>query len=496
MDRILPARRNWPLHDIAGSRAIERASQATLPPHTLMRRAGAAVAALARALHPHARRAWIACGPGNNGGDGIDAAIHLHAAGLHVDVTLAGDAATLPSDAADALARAQAAGILVLPWISPNDTPDFIIDALLGLGGRRAPGDQLASLIRQLNALPRPVLAVDLPSGLDADTGQPLGDACVLANHTLSLLTLKPGLFTGKGRDHAGEVWLDTLDTGHHGDTASATLIGAPSTGGERLHAQHKGSFGDVIVVGGATGMAGAVLLAARAAHAAGAGRVYVDGLDVRQQLTLDPTRPELMFRHRWWHSAPGDTLSSSTVVCGCGGVDAVKEALPRLLSTAGNLVLDADALNAIASDTSLARLLAARQNRNRETVLTPHPLEAARLLGTTTACVQADRVATAKQLAAQFGSVVVLKGSGTVVADREGTVSINGTGNAALAGPGTGDVLAGWLGGAWSASGTTAVAAARHAVWLHGRAADQATTTPLRASELTEAMHQAASVR
>lgn len=491
MDRILPARRNWPLHDAAGSRAVEQASQAGLPPHTLMRRAGQAVAALARALHPHARHAWIACGPGNNGGDGLDAAIHLRAAGLTVELTLAADRSRLPPDAADALTRAEAAGLHVAPATHRPATADFAIDALLGLGARRAPSGELLGLVHHLNALPCPVLAVDLPSGLDADTGQPFGEACVRASHTLSLLTLKPGLFTGAGRDFAGEVWLDTLGTGSNDPTASAMLVGAASVGSRRRHAQHKGSFGDVIVVGGASGMAGAALLAARAALAAGAGRVYVDALDQTQPLTVDLSHPELMFRREWWKSIAPDTLAGSTVVCGCGGGEAVRQALPRLLSAAARLVLDADALNAIASDASLAQLLVARQHQRRDTVLTPHPLEAARLLGTSTVNVQANRVGAASQLAKLLGAVVVLKGSGSVIADRDGTVSINGTGNAALASPGTGDVLAGWLGGTWSASGATALTSARHAAWLHGLAADLAHTTPLRASDLIEAMYR-----
>ncbi len=488
MQRILPAQRDWPLHDVASSRRVEQESQAKLPAHTLMQRAGAAVAALARALHPHARRVWIACGPGNNGGDGLDAAIHLLAAGWSVEVSLIGDPAKLPADAADAYRRTQAAGVCIGTNTRPGEAPDVAIDALLGLGSRRPPAGELAALIGTLNALACPVLAVDLPSGLNADTGQAHGEACVVADHTLALLTLKPGLFTGAGRDHAGGVWFEPLSV--VADNASAWLNGSPTLVAPRGHSQHKGSFGDVAVVGGARSMAGAALLAARAAHAAGAGRVYVDVLDDASPLSLDAERPELMFRHGWWQ---GSSAESSTVVAGCGGREAIRQALPRLLSTAGRLVLDADALNALASDAALASLLVARHARNRETVLTPHPLEAARLLGTDTASVQSDRLSAARQLAQQFGCVVVLKGSGSVIAGPDGAAWVNGTGSAALASAGTGDVLAGWIGGCWSASRSTALDAARHATWLHGLAAERSPTSPMRAADLIEAMHSAA---
>lgn len=488
MHRILPARRDWPLHDAASSRLIEQQSQRGLPPHTLMRRAGVALAALTRALHPHAHRVWIACGPGNNGGDGLDAAIHLLKTGCSVEVTLIATPSRLPADAADAHARALAAGVHISTGTRPSEAPDVAVDALLGLGSHRAPDGQIAMAIDTLNALPCPVLAVDLPSGLNADTGQALGPVCVAADHTLSLLTLKPGLFTGAGRDHAGDVWFEAL--GVEAENPSAWLGGSAALTGHRHHAQHKGSFGDVGVVGGAAGMAGAALLAARAAHAAGAGRVYVDVLDAQSAHAWNTERPELMFRHRWWQTA---SVELATVVAGCGGGEAIRQALPRLLSTAGRLVLDADALNAVATDTALAALLCARGMRKHETVLTPHPLEAARLLETDTASVQSDRLAAASRLAGKFGCVVVLKGSGSVIAAPEASPWINGTGSAALASAGTGDVLAGWIGGCWSASDCDALHAARHATWLHGLAAERSNTSPLRAADLIEAMHSAA---
>ncbi len=487
MQRILSNPRDWPLHDAAASRRIEQLALSIVEPHALMQRAGAAVASLARALHPHARSVWIASGPGNNGGDGLEAAIHLQSAGWAVQISLCADTARLPADASRSLQRARAAGVPVTDV--PPEAPDVAIDALLGLGSRRAPEGELARHVQRLNTWSSRVLAIDLPSGLNPDTGQPFGGTCVSAAHTLALLTLKPGLCTGNGRDHAGDVWLDTLGVEVSGP-ATATLNAHRLAASTRSHAQHKGSFGDVAIVGGGPGMLGAALLAARAAHAAGAGRVYVSPL-ATDAPPLDPLRPELMFRQTWWQG-PTSVLENSTVVCGCGGGDAVRTALPRLLSAAGRLVLDADALNAIATDSSMQQLLRARAAYMRGTVITPHPLEAARLLGTTVSDVQANRLAVAQQIAERHACVVVLKGSGTVIAAPGELPWINATGNAALATAGTGDVLAGWLGGWWSSSGVDPIQAARQATWLHGHAADTTTGSPLRAADLIEAMHAA----
>jgi hydroxyethylthiazole kinase-like uncharacterized protein yjeF len=517
MHPVLPNLHRRPLFGSASTRAIEQSAAQTLPAHTLMRRAGETTARLALALAPHAGRVWVAAGPGNNGGDGLEAALQLMRRGKRVDVTLTGGAARLPADAADALARARAAGVMIDDADAPDgpDGPalqphDLAIDALLGLGASRAPRGRIEALIERLNGLCCPVLAVDVPSGLGTDTGQPLGP-CVHAQHTLALLTLKPGLFTAQGRDHAGRLWFDALDApdmAHDAAAPDAWLAGAHETAAARpvrRHAQHKGSFGDVAIVGGAPGMTGAALLAARAAHAGGAGRVFVVLLD-GGSATHDGLRPELMFRPDWTAGDPA-TLDVSTVVCGCGGGDAVRQALPRLLSRVPRLVLDADALNAVAADAMLQSLLAKRTDAGRATVLTPHPLEAARMLGRTTASVQADRLAAATELARKFSCVVLLKGSGTVVAAPGQAPSINPTGNAALAGPGTGDVLAGWLGGWWAqnalagrpdgaAADPTSIAfdTAVAAAYAHGEAADRALQSPLRASDLIEAMHRAAS--
>ncbi len=453
-----------PLFGVAATRQLEHLAAAGKPAHTLMRRAGLAVARLAMALAPHARTVWIACGPGNNGGDGLEAAANLQQRGFATIVTWLGVEGRLPPDAHASLQRARATGVVFAE--APPAHWDLAIDALLGIGASRAPDGAMADWLTRMYANQAPVLSVDVPSGLDADTGQ-IATPCPLAGarHCLSLLTLKPGLFTAQGRDAAGQVWFDDLGSDASGAHPTACLVGARPARA-RLHASHKGSYGDVAVIGGAVGMAGAGLLAATAALHAGAGRVFAGLLD--RGVTLDTTQPELMVR-----DPAALDLHAMTAVCGCGGGAAVRALLPRLLSTAQRAVIDADALNAVAADPALQALLEARGRRGRPTVLTPHPLEAARLLGVDSATVQANRLQAAQRLADRFSAVVVLKGSGTVVAAAGELPSINLSGNARLASAGTGDVLAGMVGAAL-ASGLTTLDAARDAVWRHGDLADR----------------------
>ncbi len=483
MQKITSAH-SQPLFDVAATRRIEQTAATALPPHTLMQRAGLAVARLAMAIAPHAQCMWVACGPGNNGGDGFEAAMHLHQWGKRVEVTWTGAGKNgLPPYAEAAHKLAVAAGVTFVD--APPADFDFCIDALLGIGGQLDPAregtERMLQWLQLMAKSAAPCLAVDLPSGLNADTGTSTaihsGAARTYihwsgARFTLSLLTLKPGLFTSEGRDSTGEVWFDGLDVDvRHTELPSAWLLGANSVASpQRLHSSHKGSFGDVAVLGGestaSSHMTGAALLAASAALHAGAGRVFVALLG-DSHLTVDTNQPELMFR-----SPDALDLRSQVVVCGCGGGEAVNAVLPKVLSTANRLVLDADALNAIARDTQLQALLKARDARGYATVLTPHPLEAARLLQTTTAQVQSDRLKAAAQLAGLCQAVVVLKGSGSVVAAKGQTSRVNSSGNALLATPGTGDVLAGMV-GASLASGSNAFDAACAAVFRHGQMAD-----------------------
>jgi ADP-dependent NAD(P)H-hydrate dehydratase / NAD(P)H-hydrate epimerase len=508
--------RSWAhaaLHDTRSAREFEQLALASSAPFALMSQAGLAVARCAQAIAPHGRRAWVAAGPGNNGGDGLVAAVRLHRAGWSVRVSWLAGARQPPPDALRALDEARAAGVAIDASL-PDQPADVMIDALLGLGQTRPPAGELETAVARLNEWRRaaPVLAVDVPTGLCSDTGRVLGTAAVQAHHTVSLLTLKPGLFTGEGRDHAGCVWWTGL--GVDLDVPASARMTGPNDARlarpARRHAQHKGSFGDVWVVGAAAGMQGAGLLAGRSALKAGGGRVFLAALAPNAP-GWDALAPELMMRPLD-AAAKAGVLESATVVCGCGGGTPVRSVLAALLSRSARLVLDADALNALALDPSFTPLLQARAARGRATVLTPHPLEAARLLGCSAAEVQSDRPAAANALAQRFGAVVVLKGSGTLIAGPNITMALNSTGNARLATPGSGDVLAGWLGGWWAGhaedhnSGDQRVLAATvaaGAVWLHGvaaqlpdrpdLAADAAATPPLTASHLIEAMGQRA---
>ena len=495
---------SWPLHNIAATRLFEHWLASGLPPHTLMQRAGLSVARLSLALRPHAQCIWIACGPGNNGGDGFEAALQLHRLGKQVVMTWTGPGKNgLPPDALASYERAMAAGVPITA--EPPPAFDFCIDALLGIGVAAQSGKGRAShsLIEKwlglMQASPATRLAIDVPTGLDADTGDSNPDYLHNLSHkgfatkniahsprktcrsdlfTLCFLTLKPGLFTAEGRDRAGQVWFDDLGAGGLTDTAlpqpCAWLLGADRTASPQrskaLNASHKGSFGDVAVVGGESTadshMSGAALLAARAALHAGAGRVFVALLGM-PSMTVDPCQPELMFR-----SPSALDFKHQVIVCGCGGGEAVKTILADVLSSATTLVLDADALNAVARNVDFQTRLAARHARGFNTVLTPHPLEAARLLGTTTADVQASRLTAANDLAERFESVVVLKGSGSVIAAPGQVPCINSSGNALLASAGTGDVLAGMVGAAL-ACGLTAFDAACSAAFAHGRLAN-----------------------
>ena len=508
MQRIQPTQ-SYALFGTAATQRIEHTAAAQLPPHTLMQRAGLAVARLARALAPHARTVWIACGSGNNGGDGLEAAMHLHQqlrrSGVRVVVTWLGRPETAPPDAHQSWQRARSAGV-EFSAAAPADLgqADVCIDALLGIGlsahsthPTTPSNTPLHRLLQQLRSNPATLLAIDLPSGLDADTGQyaaglaPDNPTATRPRHTLSLLTLKPGLFTGAGRDAAGTVWLDDLACAPGIEPPSAWLS-APAPISARSHASHKGSFGDVAVIGGeglqmrGMGMTGAALLAGRAALHSGAGRVLVALLD-GGALQCDTQQPELMLRR-----FDALALEQLTVVCGCGGGEAVRAVLAPVLLRAARLVLDADALNAIAADSALQIALQTRAQRGQASVLTPHPLEAARLLGSDTASVQAQRLQAAQQLGERFDCVVVLKGSGTAIAAPGQIAHLNPTGNARLASAGTGDVLAGMIGARWAASSaSSAFIAATEAVFAHGLAADRwPAHQPLTAGLLAQSVH------
>jgi hydroxyethylthiazole kinase-like uncharacterized protein yjeF len=492
------------LHGRAGSQALEAAALAANAPGELMQRAGLAAARLVLARWPRVRSVLVLAGPGNNGGDGWVLAQRLHEAGHTAsvfDATPTG--APRPADAAAAQANALAARVPVhaadaLP--AALATADLVVDALLGLGASGAPRAAIATVLTALQSARAArsglaLLALDGPSGLDLDRGQAAAACVCPADATLALLTLKPGYLTGQGRDFCGELWWAPLWEGpaseHRTDVSPCAWLAGPPAPVSQPHGLHKGSRGDVWVVGGAADMEGAALLAADAAARGGAGRVLLLPLaaDASASLARIARAPHLLaLPERSW--ADDAALAAATVVAGCGGGTEVAATLPRLLEQAPRLVLDADALNAVAHDPSLRAQLALRSARGLGTVLTPHPLEAARLLGHSTAEVQADRRAAAQRLADDCQACVVLKGSGSVVAAPGAIPVVNPSGNAALATAGSGDVLAGWLAALWAQAPRRAPqAVCVEAVWRHGDAADRWRAAghagPLPASEL-----------
>jgi hydroxyethylthiazole kinase-like uncharacterized protein yjeF len=329
--------------------------------------------------------------------------------------------------------------------------------------------------VKAINQCKAKVLAIDAPTGLAPDSGQLLGgpkDAalCVQADQTLTFIAAKPGLFMGHGRDASGQLWLESL--GHTGTGITIppqAWLNRPQASLPKRHASHKGSHGDVAVIGGMAmaasemGMTGAAVLAASAALHAGAGRVILSLLSGQATQSASPD----VMQREWQHL----DLEKLHVVCGCGGGQAVQSVMPEVLRRSAQLVLDADGLNALAQDDRLKAGLRQRASA-QPSVITPHPLEAARLLHSSTTQVQNDRLKAAQNLADRFQCTVVLKGSGTVITAPGQTPRINTTGNGRLAVGGTGDVLAGLI-GARMAQGISAFEAACIAVAQHGQLAD-----------------------
>ena len=489
-----------PLFSIGQLRSIESAALAVLPPGSLMQRAGAAAAemAITLSLDPsHAAQILIIAGPGNNGGDALVAARYLVAAGAAVSIKLCADPARLPDDARQAWQHLSTTTVRFVEQI-PSMRWSLVIDGLFGIGLTRPIDGELAALVTTINSLDCPRLSLDVPSGLNADTGIVIGAAgcAIKATHTLTFIGDKPGLHTAAGRDLAGVVSVTDLAIDRRFFVTTSMQLGSATLFADavrpRRHDSHKGSYGDVVVLGGADGMTGAVLLAARAAVHGGGGRVFAGFVGTAP--TYDVMQPELMCR-----PAEKIDFGISVIVVGPGlgtsplSLVGLQRVLQNAALHANTLVLDADALNLIAADSTLQAQLA---QHAAPVVITPHPLEAARLLGCSASAIQADRVAAAVTLAQRYRAVVMLKGSGTVIARPDGKVVINPTGNPGLATAGTGDVLAG-LCGALLAQRWPVWEAALAAVWLHGRAADILVENGigpigLTASELPTAIRQA----
>lgn len=449
-----------------------RAIEARYADVDLMRRAGKATANFLLARTTRNSRVALIAGPGNNGGDTLACAAELKHAGYEPSVVLLGNPDKLPADARAAYGRAIASGVNILSSLPLKLEADWLVDGLFGIGLKRPLDGAYSDAVRAIAEARKTgaqVLALDVPSGIDADTGALVGDVVVGADHTLTFLALKPGLVTGPALDYVGTVQCARLgvDVSTAG-AATATALGRDfiETTRRRPAANaHKGTHGTCIIVGGATGMLGAVLLASRAAMRSGAGKVKAGWLaDPAPQ--VDPLMPEVMMAQ----ASVLVTAACESMVIGCGlGTSGAAVRLLRLaLKREIPLVVDADALNLVAQSAELATLM---QKRKAPTIITPHPAEAARLLGCSTASVQVDRLRAARDLANGYHCIAVVKGAGTVICDGT-TTSINRTGNPLLGTAGTGDVLSGMI-GALLAQGYEAATAARLGVCMHGAAAD-----------------------
>jgi hydroxyethylthiazole kinase-like uncharacterized protein yjeF len=428
-----------PIYTTSDIRRIEQATGSA----PLMERAGAAAADHAAKL-VSGKDVLVLAGPGNNGGDAAIAAELLRQKFFRVHV------AKRPEELADR------------NW-------GLVIDGLFGIGLTRPIEGEYAKLVEYANRQTCPVLALDVPSGIQSDSGRVLGCA-VRASHTISFIALKPGLLTLDGPDYCGELTVADLGLDLQKLLAPSAWIANPGLFKGMLKRRpnnfHKGMAGSLAVVGGAGGMTGAALLAGRAALKLGAGRVYV-GLLAEDAPVVDLLAPELMLRHP--DDVFGEDLDAMVVGPGLGRGERAETLVGAALASDTPCVLDADALNLMAESTDLRK---ACVRRKAETLLTPHPAEAARLLGSTTATVLEDRVKAARMLAENLNAHTVLKGNGSVLVARDGHWFINTSGNPGMASAGMGDVLAGMLGALLTQrySGETALVLGVH---LHGAAAD-----------------------
>jgi hydroxyethylthiazole kinase-like uncharacterized protein yjeF len=464
------------VYGVADVRELDRlaVSRGDIGSYELMCRAGAAAFAALRARWPDARSLVVVCGAGNNAGDGFVVARLAAAAGLAVRTLALVPAGKLKGDASRAAADCVAAGV-VIERFSPDAvrTADVIVDALLGTGVDRAVTGEFRAAIETMNAAKAPVLALDVPSGLDADTGWPHGTA-VRATVTVTFVGLKQGLFLGVAVDFVGELVFAGL--GVPAELAVGLrptlerLSGADLLGvlPRRPRSSHKGANGRLLLVGGGPGMAGAIRLAAEAALRVGAGLVYV--ATHRDNVTaVLAGRPEIICRGV---EKGGDldelvaAVDAAALGPGLGQTPWARGLYRHLLGTALPLVLDADGLNLLALDP---------EARGRW-VLTPHPGEAGRLLGSDAAAVQRDRLAAVRELARRFNAIAVLKGAGSLVAtpDVAAPPWVCDRGNPGMATAGMGDVLTGVIGGLLAQT-RDLTASARAGVLLHALAGDAA---------------------
>lgn len=463
-----------PLFDLAAVRTLEARGVADLggEAFALMARAGLAGWRVVLKRWPQALRVVVVCGPGNNGGDGYVLARHACEAGRAVRVL------RLPAHvpASDLAQRACAEYVAAGGSIEETDGAipecDLIVDALFGIGLSRAPDAATAALIEAVNAHPAPVLALDVPSGVDADTGSAPG-AAVVADGTLQFIGRHRGLRTGAALDHCGRLELATLalsDAAFDGIAAAAWAYRADALSKFlplRPRDAHKGRNGHVLCVGGDLGSGGAIVLAAQAALRAGAGLVCVATRETHIAPLL-ARAPEAMTRAVADAAELAPLLERASVIAigpGLGQSDWGRALLAAALASGKPCILDADALNLLA---------AVGTTLHADAIVTPHPGEAARLLGCSIAQVQGDRFASAAALQARLGGVVVLKGAGTVVQAPGAAPAVIAAGNPGMAVGGMGDLLAGVI-AALRAQGFTPADAAVAGALLHAAAGDAA---------------------
>lgn len=458
-------------------RALDRAAieQCAIPGIELMERAGRAAYRTLRERWPNARRIGVLCGTGNNGGDGYVVARRAREAGLQIRAWQLGNASGVEGDAAEARQRMQAAGLAPEPFERDAlASVDVVVDALFGTGLSREVEGVFAEAIGAVNDAGARVLAIDIPSGLHADTGRVLGVA-VRAQATVTFIGLKCGLFTAEGRECCGDIVFDDLRVPRiayadvERDARRLEYAQCTPLLARRPRSAHKGHFGHVLVIGGELGFAGAARMAGEAAARTGAGLVTV-ATRPAHAAALAMTRPELMCRGLEGAGDLAPLLERATVLAigpGLGQGEWSRALVKAALAAPQPLVVDADALNVL-SAMEVAGPPAGGW------VLTPHPGEAARLLGTSSAEVQRDRFAAVRALAGRYRAVAVLKGAGTLVFEPDGLPGVCDGGNPGMASGGMGDVLTGIIAGL-IAQGLGLGDAARTGVCLHAHAADVA---------------------
>ncbi|MEK9964451.1 MAG: NAD(P)H-hydrate dehydratase [Betaproteobacteria bacterium] len=460
-----------PVYQSKHVREIEAAALAKEPIPPLMERAGYAAAELIQRISPDGcKNILVLAGPGNNGGDAFVTAKHLAQSFHHVTLMLVEPNKKRSPDAQNAFDELSQLDIAITKELERDQEYDFIVDGIFGIGVSHALSDALIDVINQINILDKPVLALDIPTGLNADSGEILG-ACIRATYTLTFLGYKAGLFTRDGPDMSGEVFLDMLgQTSAPASQDFGHLIGldiVKSSIPTRKLNSHKGQHGRLLVVGGAPGMTGAAVLAARAALFSGAGSVTIGFLEEVDR--VDWSQPEIMVKPLR-AALENEKFDCIVIGPGLGTSKSAEHVLRSVLKKDTPVVLDADALNIIGTAKVLKTMLSKREAPD---VITPHPGEAATLLETTVPEVQHNRIHSALDLAEELNCDVVLKGVGSVCAFNSGDWFINTSGNPGLAAAGMGDVLAGLI-AALICQGSSPHAALLSAVHIHGLAGDR----------------------